>query len=197
MKYPSIFSHSSLLLALAALGDCTTTTTARSPRPPRSIVQPAIAPSYSGDLVQSFDDRIDRTSFDSGQAVPAALDPLLRERAEAADWILRGRIAAVTREQLGDTDTLRLTFVPEGAPVAGPRPPYPALELTVEQDNPFYRVLDGKTDRLLARRFLTYVKRFSTPGGEQLHWYMASESPEARAVIQEMHVLREVRAANP
>ncbi len=192
--YPSFVARFPLILSLVALGGCSTV----RPQPsPRAVASPVVAPPYADRLAEAFDDRIDRASLDLGQAVPATLDALLHERAAAADWIVRGRIAAVTREQVGGTETVRLTFVTEGEPVAGPLPPSPALELSVREGNPFYRVLDGHSDRLTSRKFMAYVKRFNDAGVESLHWYMATESPEALAVIGEMHVLREVRAGNP
>jgi hypothetical protein len=143
-----------------------------------------------------FDDRIDRTSLDAGRAPAPASDSLLRARAQASDYVLRVRVTGFTSRQALEGPVHHLVIAPVGDPVAGPRSTEAEFDLQVAPSNPFFQVMAAMGQQVVQRTFIAFLKRFSGSNGPELHWYMASESPELINAIHEARLLMEVRASS-
>jgi hypothetical protein len=181
------------LVAAAALSGCSQGVAQQ----PRSVVTQAQLAPWSGRDSVLFDDRIDRLSLDTGNPTAPASDEFLRQRAQAADNILRVKVLSLTTDQVAQSSVHHLLVAPEGEAVAGRAAGQSTYDLTVGSGNPFFAVLGRMGTKLVGRSFIAYIKHFSGTEGPEVHWFMSAESPEVVAAIREAHLLMEVRASNP
>ncbi len=138
-----------------------------------------------------FDDAIELTAVGYGANVDRGAEPMedkrLRERTQLADAVVRVRVTGVTSKS-GDgangwdiaCHTLEV--------LAGKRPPPTEFTLHVDAAGPAAGILRQFAGRVAAGTFVVFTEEFArsdgAPGG-QLHFHIATDTPEELIAIRE------------
>jgi hypothetical protein len=173
--------------ALAALLMTACPGAAESPKRP--------LPSYAGRAVELFDDAIESKAvgLDLEQSTPARADPLLRERTQVADAVLRARIDTVTAKQ-EDSGTTYTVTLHTAEKLTGSYPPASPFSVKVDRTDKAAGILRSFEARLVGMQFVIFVREFVRPDGDsELHFHMAPDSKEVLAAINEAMTLAELK----
>ena len=138
-------------------------------------------PAYAGRAADLFDDAVDPAAvgmdFDKGYSAKA--DPLLRERAQVSDAVLRVKVSTVTGKKDGPEATYQLGLhIIEK--MTGANPPPPDFTVTVNKSSESHGILKNFEGRLVGYPFVAFVREFVRPDGDhEVHFHL---SPDTKAV---------------
>ena len=174
------------LLGVAALPGCGPSSPAGAPTRP--------LPGYSGRAADLFDDAIDPAGvgmdFDKGYTPKA--DPLLRERAQVSDAVLRVRVQTVTGKTDGPEKsyTLGLHTVEK---MTGGNPPPADFSVAVNKASESHGILKNFEGRLVGYPFVAFVREFVRPDGDrEIHFHLSPDTKEVKAAVGDAVILGEV-----
>jgi hypothetical protein len=177
----------SLAVAVAACGTggCGPSTgSASSSRP---------LPAYAGRAATLFDDSIDPAAvgmdFDKGYSPKA--DPILRERAQVSDAVLRVKVSTVTGKKDGPESTYQLGLhIVEK--MTGSNPPPPDFTVAVNKSSESHGILKNLEGRLVGYPFVAFVREFVRPDGDhEVHFHLAPDTKEVKSAVGDAVVLGE------
>jgi hypothetical protein len=155
-------------------------------------------PPYTGHATELFDDVIEpqAVGMELEQGRPPKGDPVLRERTQVADAVMRVRITTVTgkTEQSGATYIIGFHVVDQ---LAGTHPPPTDFQITLAQRAPAIGIVRNFEDRLVTMKlsFIAFVRGFSKqddPDGE-LHFHLAPDTKDVLAAVMEATTLAELK----
>lgn len=133
-----------------------------------------------------FDDAIEPSavgmSLDDPSPVAPAADPLLRERAEVGDGVVRARVDTVTMKK-EEREGHRVTFdlgIHVLQTLAGKLPGELVVHLS-KKSSPSAEIVEALGPALANKTFVVFVRRFSGPDGRPR--YYAHFSPDAKDVV--------------
>lgn len=178
-------------LALGALGSggCGPTTTG-----PGAKSRPL--PAYAGRAADLFDDSIDPAGvgmdFDKGYTAKA--DPLLRERAQVSDAVLRVKVSTVTGKKDGPESTYQLELHTVEK-LTGANPPPPDFTVTVSKTSEAHGIVKNFEARLVGYPFVAFVREFVRPDGDhEVHFHLSPDTKEVKSAVGDAVILGEAAA---
>ena len=153
-------------------------------------------PAYAGRASTLFDDSIDAAAvgldFDKGYSPRS--DPMLRERAQVSDAVLRVRIATVTGKKDGPESTYQLGLhIIEK--MAGDHPPPADFTVAVGKTSESIGILKNFEGRLVGFPFVAFVREFVRPDGDrEVHFHLSPDTKEVKAAVGDAVILGEAGA---
>jgi hypothetical protein len=173
-------------------------------------------PSYTGRETELFDDVIDPSAVGAAAAAAGAGvgatakdDPLLRERTQTGDAVVRARVVTVTSGPESHGDGWRIGFHTLET-VAGKRPPDDEFTFVVDRRAPAAGLVRMLEARLIGATFVVFVRQFvpsdhgtpsdgsiayapPEPAPAELHFHFAKDDKDELGAVREASLLGEVR----
>jgi hypothetical protein len=157
-------------------------------------------PPYTGHAVELFDDAIEPQAVGlelEGARNPKG-DPILRERTQVADAVVRVRITTVTGKQEDSGPTYQLGFRVVDQ-ITGPHPPTTEFTIRLAPRVPAIGIIRNFEDRLVTMKltFLMFLRGFARPDDPdgEMHFHLSRDSKEVLAAIMEAATLGEINSA--
>lgn len=164
-----------------------------SSRDPNAPGRPV--PAWAGHQVEVFDDTIEPAAvgLDLDKGYSPRGDPMLRERAQLADGVLRVKVTTVTAKTDGPDSVYQL-----GAntleKLSGKFPPPQQFNLRVSKGSESYGILRSFENRLVGKDFIVFVREFSRPDGDrELHFHIAPDSKDVKDAVGDAVLLGELK----
>jgi hypothetical protein len=177
-----------LLAALAVLPGCPGGPDASSPK--------QALPAYTGHATELFDDTIEPAAvgLELDQASAPNSDPVLRERVQVADAVMRARVTSATSkdEDTGTTFTLTLGALE----VLNGKSPGDEVTISFLRGNPSTGLLKSRAEGLVRSRrtFVAFVRAFQRPDGDaEIHFHLAADNPETVKAVRNAAAMQELR----
>jgi hypothetical protein len=153
-------------------------------------------PAYAGRAADLFDDSIDPAGvgmdFDKGYTPRA--DPLLRERAQVCDAVLRVKISTVTGKKDGPESTYQLELHTVEK-MTGANPPPPDFTVTVNKASEAHGIVKNFEGRLVGYPFVAFVREFVRPDGDhEVHFHLSPDTKEVKSAVSDAVILGEAGA---
>ncbi len=154
-------------------------------------------PPYTGHAVDLFDDAIEPQAVGlelEGGRNPKG-DPILRERTQVADAVVRVRITTVTgkSEESGLTYQLGFRVVDQ---ITGPHPPTTEFSIKLAPRAQAIGIIRNFEDRLVTMKltFLAFLRGFARPDDPdgEMHFHLSRDSKEVLAAVMEAATLGEL-----
>jgi hypothetical protein len=184
---PSSTSLGTLLLALALASGCGTGSGAQSPSRP--------LPSYAGHASELYDDTIEPAAvgLDFQKGYVAKGDPLLRERAQVSDAVLRVKVQTLTTKKDGPESTFQIGLKTVEH-IAGEHAPPAEFTVRVDKTSESLGILKNFESRLVGYAFVAFVREFVRPDGDtELHFHLAPDTKDVKAAVVEALALKELK----
>jgi len=126
-----------------------------------------------------FDDSIDPPSVGLR---PTTTEPenANTNRGQAAHYIVRVRVATITKKGTGSELQYIISLATTGEPIAGPQPSEEALTLTIKRESPSFGLVQALDMKLAGTRFIAFIREFPREPdqeGPNFHWHLADDSP--------------------
>jgi len=174
------------LLGAATVPGCGPATPAGAPTRP--------LPGYSGRAADLFDDAIDPAGvgmdFDKGYTPKA--DPLLRERAQVSDAVLRVKVQTVTGKTDGPEKSYTLGLHTVEKMTGGHAPPTD-FSVAVNKSSESHGILKNFEGRLVGYPFVAFVREFVRPDGDrEIHFHLSPDTKEVKAAVGDAVILGEI-----
>ncbi len=153
-------------------------------------------PAYAGRAADLFDDSIDPAAvgmdFDKGYTPKA--DPMLRERAQVSDAVVRVKISTVTGKKDGPEATYQLGLhIVEK--MTGANPPPDDFTVGVSKASESHGILKNFEGRLVGYPFVAFVREFVRPDGDhEVHFHLSPDTKEVKTAVNDAVVLGEAYA---
>jgi hypothetical protein len=153
-------------------------------------------PTYAGHARELFDDVIEPRAVGlelDGPGAPPRADPLLRERTQTGDAVVRIRVDTVTGKDDGVDARYDLGFkVLER--LAGQHPPAESFNVRVDKTSPSAPIVKSFQARLSGKTFVAFVKEFVRSDGDtDYHFHLATDDQDTIAAVKEAGVLGELK----
>jgi hypothetical protein len=150
-------------------------------------------PAYAGHASDLFDDGIEPAAvgldFDKGYSPKA--DPLLRERAQVSDAVLRIRIATVTGKKDGPESTYQLGLHTLEK-LTGDNPPPTDFTVGVNRSSESHGILKNFEGRLVGAPFIAFVREFVRADGDrEIHFHLSPDTADVKAAVANAVILGE------
>ncbi len=160
----------------------------------RDGVNVAAFPAWDSRAQVLFDDVIDPVSLGLGvDGSNPRKDPVLKERARAAELVSRMRVSTVTVESLDDVRTYHLVVQVVPPPFGAPTVEETAFELVIGSAAPAYGIARAFDMRLRGASFIGFLRRFAGDGDEpRLHWHLSPDTAEVAAAVTDALALAEL-----
>lgn len=176
--------------AAIALGGCQGGAGAQGPR--RAL------PQYQGHATELFDDAIEpqAVGLEVDRTRPPKGDPVLRERTQTADAVVRVRITTVTgkQEDSGPTYVIGFRVLDQ---ITGPHPPPTEFQIRLSPRSPAVGIVKSFEDRLVTMKvtFLAFVRGFTKPDDVdgEIHFHLSPDTKEVLAAVMEAATLAELK----
>lgn len=159
---------------------------------PQSAKTLGLAP-WTGPQRDLFGDEIDPSSLGIVPPKPARKDPTLWARSQQADIVGRVKVQTVTVDSRGGDGTYHLGLRFANPLLAPSKLEERDFEVTVDLTDPSYGLVKAQDTGLQGRTFVGFLKRFG--GGDDevaVHFYLAPDSADVAAVVQEAVAVQEV-----
>src|SRR5687768_15638787 len=164
-----------------------------SSRDPNAPSRPL--PAWAGHQVEVFDDTIEPAAvgLDLDKGYSPCGDPMLRERAQLADGVLRVKVTTVTAKTDGPDSVYQLGMNTLEK-LAGKNPPTAQFNLNVGKASESHGILRSFESRLVGKDFIAFVREFSRQGGDrELHFHLAPDSKDVKAAVGDAVLLGELK----
>lgn len=153
-------------------------------------------PAYAGRAADLFDDSIDPAAvgmdFDKGYTAKA--DPLLRERAQVSDAVLRVKVSTVTGKKDGPESTYQLELHTVEK-MTGANAPPPDFTVTVNKASEAHGIVKNFEGRLVGYPFVAFVREFVRPDGDhEVHFHLSPDTTEVKSAVGNAVILGEAAA---
>src|SRR4029079_2238131 len=132
--------------------------------PPPRGAPPRPLPGYSGRAADLFDDAIDPAGvgLDYDKGYTAKADPMLRERAQVSDAVLRVKVQTVTGKTDGPEKSYQLGLHTVEK-MTGQNAPASAFTVSVTKSSESHGILKNFEGRLVGYPFVAFVREFVRP----------------------------------
>jgi hypothetical protein len=150
-------------------------------------------PPWQGNDKDLFGDEIDSAALGFIPPKNPRKDQTLWARSTASDVVGRVKVQTVTVDTRGGDATYHLGIRFAEPVLAGSKVPDREFELTIQPRDPAYGLVKALDTGLQGKTFVGFVKRFASAEDEvEVHFYLAPDSAEVAAVVQEAVAVREV-----
>jgi hypothetical protein len=153
-------------------------------------------PAYAGRAAELFDDALDPAAvgmdFDKGYSPKA--DPLLRERAQVSDAVVRVKVSTVTGKKDGPEATYQLGLHTVEK-MTGEHAPPSDFTVTVNKASESHGILKNFEGRLVGYPFVAFVREFVRPDGDhEVHFHLSPDTKEVKSAVTDAVILGEAGA---
>lgn len=152
-------------------------------------------PGWAGHAAELFDDTIEPAAvgLDYDRGYSPKSDPVLRERAQVSDAVLRVKVSTVTTRTDGPDATYQLGLHTVEK-LAGEHPPPTDFTVTINKASESHGIMKNFESRLVGYAFIAFVREFVRPDGDRdVHFHLAPDSREVKLAISDALVLGELR----
>ncbi len=161
----------------------------------RANVPTRSLPTYAGKAAGLFDDNVEPAAvgldFDKGYA--PRTDPVLRERAQTSDAVLRVRVSTVTAKKDGPSLSYELELHTMEK-IAGANPPPTDFRVRIEKTSESLGMMKNFESRLVGYSFVAFVREFLRADGDrEVHFHLAPDTKDVKLAVGEALVLGEVK----
>jgi hypothetical protein len=180
----------SSIVALALLACVSACGSSRDPNAPTRPL-----PAWAGHQVEVFDDTIEPAAvgLDLDKGYMPRGDPMLRERAQLADAVVRVKVTTVTAKTDGP-DSIYQLGMNTVEKMSGKNPPPPQFNLVIGKASESHGILRSFESRLVGKDFVAFVREFARADGErELHFHLAPDSKDVRAAVGDAVLLGEMK----
>lgn len=178
------------LLILALVGTACSSSSQPAAGPAKSLGLPA----WKGTDKDLFGDEIDPSALGIAAATPPRKDQALWARAQQAEIVGRVRVQTVTVDSRAGQARYHLGLQFATPLLAESKLEARDFEVTVEASDPCYGYVKAQDTGMQGKTFVGFVKRFSGADDEiDNHFYLAADSAEVAAAVQEALAIQEVR----
>ncbi len=154
-------------------------------------------PNWVGNSKDLFDDQIDPASLGLVPPKTARKDQTLWARSQEAEIVGRVRVQTVTVDSRGGDATYHLGLRFADQLLAPTNLEARDFEVTIEPRDPSYGLVKALDTGLQGRTFVGFVKRFAGVDDQvDVHFYLAPDSAEVAAAVQEAVAIKEVTKKN-
>ncbi len=151
-------------------------------------------PAWTGEERRLFADELDPAALGLSPSAASRKDPNLWLRAQQAELVSIVSIKTFTLESTRG-GTYRIGLKVE-QPLAEPTFADPTIEISVDPGDPAYGLFKAQDSLLQNKRFVGFFKRYAAADDQiVIHFYLASESPDVLALVQEAVALKDVNRA--
>lgn len=150
-------------------------------------------PPYDAEAQSRFDDSIDPVM--AGLAIDKPIyrgDLRLRDRSQAADFIVRAKLTTLTEERTESSRTFQLIFRP-GDRIGGKETSPDPLEITVREGTPSFGMVINVKERLRGKTAIVLGKRFKQGNEMRVHAVVLADDPEVLTAVHENIALEELK----
>lgn len=156
-------------------------------------------PAYAGRAADLFDDAIDPAGvgmdFDRGYSPKA--DPLLRERAQVSDAVLRVKVSTVTGKKDGPESTFQLGLHTVEK-MTGQNPPPDDFTVLISKASEAHGIMKNFEGRLVGYPFVAFVREFVRPDGDhEVHFHLSPDTADVKSAISNAVILGEASGPAP
>lgn len=153
-------------------------------------------PAYAGRAADLFDDALDPAAvgmdFDKGYSPKS--DPLLRERAQVSDAVLRVKVQTVTGKKDGPEATYQIGLHTVET-LTGANAPPSDFTVTVNKASESHGILKNFEGRLVGYPFVAFVREFVRPDGDrEVHFHLSPDTKDVKSAVNDAVVLGEAGA---
>jgi len=147
-------------------------------------------PAYAGHATELFDDDIEPRAVGidlsmTPQVGSPRSDPMLRERTQVGDAVVRARIDTVTAKNDG-VDARYDLGLRTLEKLAGEHGPGENFAVRIEQRSPSANIVKNFQDRLGGRVFIMFVREFVRPDGDtELHFHAAPDDKDVAGAVHD------------
>jgi hypothetical protein len=156
---------------------------------------------YSGHSAELFDDAIEpeAVGYSGGdQGIAPRNNPLLRERTQTGDAVVRARVVTITSspEDNGHTWLIGLRRLET---LAGKHAPDADFSFRVDERSPAAGLVRALEARLVGTTLVVFVREFGAPNsdgqlsGGQLHFHFAKDDAEELGAVRQASLLGDVQ----
>lgn len=152
-------------------------------------------PAYAGRSATLFDDTIEPAGvgLDFGKGYQPRHDPLVRERSQTSDAVMRVRVATVTAKKDGPEVVYQLGLHTVEK-VAGDNPPEADFTVQVTKSSESLGIMKNFESRLVGYPFVAFVREFVRPDGDrEIHFHLAPDTKDVKLAVSEALVLGELK----
>ncbi len=143
-------------------------------------------PPFTGRSVELFDDAIEprAVGLNLEEAAQPRTDPVLRERTQTGDAVVRVRVETVTGS--GDSESLKYELTLRILNVlAGQNAPKDILTVMVGRSSPSFGILKSFDTRLGGKQFIAFVREFQVGEDRRFHFHFAPDAPDVAAAVKD------------
>jgi hypothetical protein len=180
--------------ALLSVGLLIVGCAAASPAGARDPARPL--PTYAGHDTELFDDVIEPRAVGldlDGPGAAPRMSPLLRERTQTGDAVVRVRVETVTGKDDG-VDARYDLGLKVLERLAGQHPPVESFNVRVDKSSPSAPIVKSFQARLSGKTFVAFVREFVRSDGEtDYHFHLAVDDKDTIAAVKEAGVLGELK----
>ena len=152
-------------------------------------------PPWAGHQVEVFDDTIEPAAvgLDLDKGYMPRGDPMLRERAQLADAVVRVKVTTVTAKTDGP-DSIYQLGLNTTEKLSGKNPPPAQFNLAIGKASESHGIMRSFDSRLVGKDFIAFVREFARPDGErELHFHLAPDSKDVKAAVGDAVLLGELK----
>lgn len=150
-------------------------------------------PAWQGTFKELFADEVDPSAMGIIPAKNPRKDKILWVRAQASEVVGRVRVQTVTVDSRGGDSTYHLVLRFAEPPLSAPKLTDRDFEVTIDPSDPAYGLVKALDTSLQNKTFVGFVKRFAGVDDEvEVHFYLAPDSAEVAAAVQEAVAVSEV-----
>jgi hypothetical protein len=178
-----------LVIAFSGLGGASCS----SSKPPVGAAKKLGLPAWTGTDRDLFGDELDPSALGILPPKPARKDQVLWARSQQAEVVGRVRVQTVTVDSRGGQGSYHLGLRFAQPLLAPTNLEEREFEVTVEPGDLSYGLIKAQDTGLQGRTFVGFIKRFAGADDEiEIHFYLAPDSAEVAAVVQEAVAVEEV-----
>lgn len=143
-------------------------------------------PPFTGHATELFDDVIEprAVGLNLEESVQPRTDPVLRERTQTGDGVVRVRVETVTGSGDGETVKYELSLRVVDV-LAGQHPPKDTLTVTVDRSSPSLGILKSFDTRLGGKTFIAFVREFQAGEDRKFHFHFAPDAKDVAEAVKE------------
>lgn len=152
---------------------------------------------WQGQLQNLFDDSVDPSAIGLAGPSFSTAQGAVQQRADKADYIVFARAVTVSTQGVDKALSYLISLRIEPEPVAGPKPPFDSLDLTITQDNPSFSLVKARDMQLTGTRFVAFLRFFPGSPDPVIHWHLARDGQDVVHAINNATLLSSVSKTNP
>ncbi len=152
-------------------------------------------PTWSGHGAELFDDVIEPSAvgMDLQKSYMPKSDPVLRERSQTSDAILRVKVSTVTAKTNGP-DAVYQLGLHTIEKLSAKSPPGDEFTVTITKASESYGIMKSFENRLVGYPFIAFVREFvRSDGDREIHFHITPDTKEVKAAVGDAVLLGDLK----